>query len=339
MQSSTISAQEISKLGFPLIAGDLTATASGAHSLLFIGKGRSFPGPEFKGIIISEILPPSDYDLKQGVAILSSPAIKPAMAKILPFFDETPVIFPLGIHTHASVDPSAKLGKNVRIGARAVIQADVILGDQVWIGSGAVIEANAQIGNSTHIHSNVVVGYNCTIGSHCIIHSGTVLGSDGFGFVQSTKEPQQKIPQIGSVVVGDHVEFGANCAIDRATLGNTVIGEGCKFDNFCHVAHNCQIGKHGLFAGGFFISGSSSISDFFTCGGDVVISDHVHIAHHVTLGGRSAVTKDITQPGAYTGYPLEPIKEGLKTIANLRELSTIRKKVSQIMKHLGLKEI
>lgn len=338
MQGSTISAHEISKLGFQLSIGDQNASIQSLENLAFVGKGRQFPGPEFRGIIIAEMLPPSSYNLQPGVALFSTAAVKPAMAKILPLLDSTPQIFPEGLHPHASVDPTAKLGKNVRIGARAVIQAKAVLGDGVWIGPGAVIEAGAQIGHGTQIHSNVVVGFNCVVGSNCILHAGTVLGSDGFGFVQSTTDAHQKIPQVGNVHLGDKVEMGANCAVDRGTLGNTVIGDGCKFDNFCHVAHNCKIGKHGLFAGGFFVSGSCEIGDFFTCGGTVVIADHIHITHHVTLGGRSAVTKDISEPGAYTGYPLEPLKEGLKTIANLRELSTIRKKVSQIMKHLGLQD-
>lgn len=338
MQSSTISAQEIVQKGFPLLAGDPQATAQGVHEIVFVGKGRSFPTPNFKGLIISEIPVPQGFQTGSTSAVFQCNSIKPAMAQILPLFDQVSKIFGAAIHSQASVDPSVKLGKGVRIGARAVVQPGVQLGDQVAIGPGAVIEADSKIGARTQIHSNVVIGYNCEIGSDCIVHSGTVIGSDGFGFIQSAKDPQQKIPQVGNVVIGDNVELGANCAIDRGTLGSTIIGDGCKFDNLCHIAHNCKIGKHGLFAGGFFISGSSTIEDFFTCGGSVVIADHIHITHHVTLGGRSAVTKDITESGAYTGYPLEPIKEGLKTIANLRELTNIRKKLSQIMKHLGLKD-
>lgn len=338
MQGSTISAQDIAKLGFSLIEGKLEATASGPSSLLFIGKGRPFPSEDFKGLIISEIETPKEFKAGNSVAIFKCASIKPAMAQILPLFDQVSKAFPEGIHPHSSIDSKVKLGQGVRVGARAVVQSGAELGNGVWIGPGAVIEAGAQIGPGTQIHSNVVVGYNCVIGSNCILHSGTVIGSDGFGFVQSLTDPHQKIPQVGNVVIGNSVEFGANCAVDRGTIGDTVIGDGTKFDNLCHIAHNCKIGKHGLFAGGFFVSGSCEIGDFFTCGGDVVIADHIKITNNVTLGGRSAVTKDILVSGAYTGYPLEPIKEGLKTIANLRELSSIRKKVSQIMKHLGLKE-
>lgn len=325
-------------MGFPLLAGDPQTRAQGPREIVFIGKGRAFPSSEFKGLVISEIEIPPGYKAGSGVAVVKCAAIKPAMAQILPLFDQVSKIFGTEIHPDASIDPSAKLGKGVRIAARAVVQAGAVLGDQVALGPGAVIEAEARVGARSQIHSNVVIGFNCEIGSDCILHSGTVIGSDGFGFVQSTKDPHKKIPQIGNVIIGNQVEFGANCAVDRGTLGSTTIGDGCKFDNLCHIAHNCRIGKQGLFAGGFFISGSSTIDDFFTCGGSVVIADHINITHHVTLGGRSAVTKDITESGAYTGYPLEPIQDGLKTIANLRELTSLRKKLGRIMKHLGLKE-
>src|SRR5262249_36307641 len=155
-----------------------------------------------------------------------------------------------------------------RILPGAVVEDGACIGDGTWIGSNAVVEHHAIVGQRCRIHSNAVLGHHCELGNSCIVHSNTTIGSDGFGFVQSNNGPQLKVPQVGNVVVSNNVEFGGNCAIDRGTIGSTTIGEGCKFDNLCHVAHNCQIGAHGLFAGGFFVAGSSTIGSFFSCGGN-----------------------------------------------------------------------
>lgn len=336
MQSSTISGHQLQTLGLQHLSGSLELTAESTSQILFVGSSSKLPESGFKGIIITELDPPATFRDNSKILIFKTTSIRSAMAQVLPFFDQVSSSFSEGIHPKAAVDPSAKLGPGTRVSAGAVIQAHVTLEANVWVGSGAIVEAGAQVGSGTRLHANTVVGFNCVVGQNCILHSGTVLGSDGFGFVHNPKGSHAKIPQIGRVIIGNNVEFGANCAVDRGTIGDTVVGDGSKFDNLCHVAHNCKIGKNGLFAGGFFISGSSEIGDHFMCGGSVAIADHIKICDHVTLGGRSTVTKDITQPGAYTGYPLEPLNEGLKTIANLRELTSLRKKLNQVLNHLGL---
>lgn len=336
MQSSTISGHQLKTLGLQHLSGSLELTAQNTSQILFVGPAAVLPDSGFQGIIITELDPPSTLRDSSTVLIFKTTSIRLAMTQILPFFDPVSSAFSEGIHPKAVVDPSAKLGAGVRVSAGAVIQAHATLDANVWVGSGAVVETGAHIGAGSHLHSNTVVGFNCVVGQNCILHSGTVLGSDGFGFVHNPKGTHLKIPQVGKVLLGNSVELGANCAVDRGTIGDTVIGDGTKFDNLCHVAHNCKIGKNGLFAGGFFISGSSEIGDHFMCGGSVAIADHVKICDNVTLGGRSTVTKDITQSGAYTGYPLEPLNEGLKTIANLRELTGLRKKMNQVLNHLGL---
>jgi len=156
--------------------------------------------------------------------------------------------------------------------------------------------------------------------------------------VKAHDQRQHKIPQLGIVVLEDFVEFGANCAVDRATLGETRIGEGTKFDNLCHVAHNCQIGRHSVYAAGFFVAGSSTIGDHFMVGGTTAVGDHLQISDNVTLGGRSVVTSDIPKAGAYAGYPLEPFAEARRTLVNLTYVTKMRKQLLQIQKHLGLKE-
>lgn len=339
MQGSTrhsLGPDELSKLDYKLLGGDSRVRVHTPQQVRFIGSGHPWPSDSFQGLVFSETPPPSDWQVPEGSAVYRVPHLRLAMAAVLAFFDHKEDLFPAEIHPSAVVDRSAHLGVGVRIGAHTVIMAGAVLEAGVKVGAHSVIEPRARIGARTEIRSQVVIGHDCQVGSDCILHSGTVIGADGFGFVPRSESRPEKIPQIGHVKVGNFVEFGAHCAVDRGTLGDTLIGDGCKFDNFCHVAHNVTIGKNGIFAGGFFVSGSCKIGDHFLCGGTVAIADHVTITDHVTLGGRSTVTNDITKSGAYTGYPLEPLREGLKTIANLRALTSMRKTLYKVTQKLGL---
>ena len=271
-------------------------------------------------IVEAKILPGS-LDLRPDQALWSTPSLKAAMAITLPLFDprHQSVPDPL-ISNQAHVHSTAKIGVGTRIEA------------------GAFVGAGAEIGENSYIHSGVVIEAFCKVGSRCEIHATSTIGSDGFGFITDPKGVQHKIPQIGIVVIEDDVEIGSGNSIDRATIGETRIGQGTKIDNNCHIAHNCSIGKHGLIAGGFFMAGSSTIGDHFMVGGVATVSDHINICDNVMLGGRAAVTKDITVPGAYTGYPLQPLKEGLKTAQNLTHLTSMRRQIKMISKRMGMPE-
>ena len=272
-------------------------------------------------IVENKILPAlATLKLSDQQALWSTASIKTAMALVLPLFDPRQNITNSAISPQALIDPTAKIGQRSKIAAGAFIGAFAVVGDDCDIRSGAVIEAF------------------CQIGSRCIIHSHAVIGADGFGFATSAQGHHHKIAQIGIVVLEDDVEIGAGTTIDRATIGETRIGQGTKFDNLCHVAHNCQIGKHGLFTASFTMAGSTTIGDHFVCGGSVDVTDHIQICDRVMIGGRAAVTKDITQPGAYTGYPLEPLRDGLKTTQNLTHLTKMRQQLKMISKRLGITE-
>lgn len=274
-------------------------------------------------------------DFKQDIFL--TPSISAAMAVVNVLFDQKAARWPQGISAKADIHPSAKIGKNVSIGAFTVIGENVNIGDNCQISPQCTLEKGCTIGNNTHLHPQVFIGANCKVGSFCEIHPHTTIGSDGFGFATDPKtNKNHKISQIGIVVIEDHVEIGANCAIDRAALTETRIKEGTKFDNLVHMAHNCEFGKNGLFAAAFATAGSTKIGDNFKCGGTVAVSDHITITDNVTLGGRSTVTKDITEPGAYTGYPIEKFRDGLRTIASLPALPELRKQVAEIRKKLGL---
>ncbi len=266
--------------------------------------------------------------------------ISQSMARVLSLFDQKMSRFDWGIDLHpsATIHPLARLGKNVKVGPHAIIGAQAHIGDFSVIGAGTVVEKGARIGTKTLLHPQVFIGADCEIGSHCEIHPHTTIGSDGFGFASDENFKHHKISQLGKVIIEDRVEIGANCAIDRATLTATRIRAGSKFDNLCHVAHNCELGEDCLFAAGFFIAGSSKIGSRFMCGGNVAVTTHVELADGVILAGRSAVTNNITAAGQYGGYPLQPLKEALKTIANLGTLNQMRKNLHKIMKHLQLND-
>ncbi|PIS11423.1 MAG: UDP-3-O-(3-hydroxymyristoyl)glucosamine N-acyltransferase [Bdellovibrio sp. CG10_big_fil_rev_8_21_14_0_10_47_8] len=287
-------------------------------------------------LIAHEKLSPKDRRVDSSISLFATSNMPATFAIVLPLFDQKKSRFRPGIHPTAAIDPSAQISPEVRIGAFVVIGPDAIIEEGAMIGAQTVVEKGASVGAKTILHSQVFVGADCKVGRFCEIHPHTTIGADGFGFVPGPDSRMHKIPQLGIVVIEDFVEIGANCAIDRATLGETRIGEGTKFDNLCHVAHNCKIGKHNVFAGGFFVAGSTNIGDHCVFGGSVAVGDHISIADRVTVGGRSAVTKSIRQSGTYAGYPLESFTAAKRTLANSTYVSDLRKQVSEIRKHLKL---
>lgn len=274
--------------------------------------------------------------LPSTTRFFKTPHVGMAMATLLPHFDRKLERFEPGIHPQSSIHPSAQLGKNVSVGPFAVVGARAVIGDGVRIGANTVIEIGARIGANTILHPQAFVGAGCILGESCEIHPHTTIGSDGFSFTQDRARKQLKLPQLGIVVLGDRVEVGANCAFDRAAFFETRIGSGTKFDNLCHVAHNVTIGEDCVFAGGFFVAGSSTIGDRFMCGGNVAVGDHVAVASDVVLAGRSCTATDIPAGGAYGGFPVQPMKDYLKMLSSLPQLVTLRKDVARLLKHLGL---
>ncbi|HEY8270735.1 MAG TPA: UDP-3-O-(3-hydroxymyristoyl)glucosamine N-acyltransferase [Pseudobdellovibrionaceae bacterium] len=277
---------------------------------------------------------------KSQACFFTTPQIQLAMALVGKLFDKKSQRFQQEEHIHpkSCIHPSAQLGKNVIVGPGAVIGAEVHIGDNSIIGANTVIETHAQIGRNTMIHPLVFIGAYCEIGAFCEIQPHVTIGADGFGFVPLKEAHPVKIPQNGRVIIEDHVEIGANCTIDRAALTETRIRAGAKFDNLIHIAHNCEIGPNSLIAAGFMMAGSSKIGKNFMTGGRVVVADHVDITDNVMIAGLSAVTNDISEAGQYGGYPLQSLKDSLKTLANTVHLTKMRKQIGRIVKHLNLSE-
>lgn len=212
-----------------------------------------------------------------------------------------------------------KEGEDCIIGENSTIMPNVYLGKDSIIGSNCTIMAgtfigdNVIVGDNTIIHPNVTIYRDCKIGSDCIIHSGTVIGSDGFGFANTKDGKYIKIYQNGNVVIGDDVEIGANCAIDRAVFQSTEISNGVRIDNLVHIAHNCKIGQGSILVGQVGLSGSSVLNHYVVMGGQSGTAGHLEIAPFTTIAARGGVTKSITEPKKqWAGFPLMEHRPWLK---------------------------
>jgi UDP-3-O-[3-hydroxymyristoyl] glucosamine N-acyltransferase len=277
-------------------------------------------------------------DLKFSGVLIEVPEIRLCMSQVLCLFDDKLSRFTPGVSSLAQVSASAKIGSGCAIGPFVFVGENVEIGNNVAIGAGSVLETSAKIGDNTIIHPLVVIGAHCEVGRNCEIHSNTTIGSDGFGFVKNSQKNNQKIPQIGNVVIEEDVEIGANCSIDRATLASTIIRRNSKLDNQVHIAHNCELGERSLVAASFRLAGSSKIGRDFIAGGDVSVADHITISDSVTLGGRTGVTKDITESGAYLGFPAQPYKVGLKNLTAFRNLHEMQHELRELQNKIKMLE-
>jgi len=241
-----------------------------------------------------------------------------------------------GIHRTAVLAPSSVIDPTAAIGPHVVIGERASLGARAVVHAGTVIEDDVRVGDDTILYANVNVRERCRVGSRVVVHAGTVIGSDGFGFTKSEEGTYQKIPQRGIVVIEDDVEIGANCTIDRATLGETLVKRGAKLDNLIHIAHNVVIGEHTAIAAQTGISGSTKVGDFCQLGGQVGLTGHIQIADHTTIGAQSGVPKSITEPGkTYMGYPAREIRRTWKIEAMLDQLPELLQQLRAIEERIA----
>lgn len=235
-------------------------------------------------------------------------------------------------HVHPSVviGFDTHLSSELTIDAMASIGDRVTLGHGVRIGAGCVIEDDVTIGPNTILEPRVVIKHGTVIGSHCHLFSGCVIGNDGFGYAEEHGQ-WVKIPQIGRVVIGNHVDIGANTTVDRGALDDTVIEDGVKLDNLIQVAHNVRIGAHTVVAGCVGIAGSAVIGAHCKIGGAAMILGHLHIVDGVTISPGSMIMRSIQQAGTYTALmPFQKHEDWLRTAANIRHLEQYQLKLKQL---------
>jgi UDP-3-O-[3-hydroxymyristoyl] glucosamine N-acyltransferase len=255
-----------------------------------------------------------------------------ALAKLLAIFhpEEKPAA---GVHPTASVGRDVRLGNGVHIGPNAVVKDGASIGDRSVVDAGAVVGERVIVGADCVIRSNATLYRDIGLGDRVIVHSGAVIGSDGFGYVLDGKT-RVKIPQVGTVIIEDDVEIGANVAIDRSTLGATVIKRGTKIDNLVQIAHNVVIGENTVVCGLTGISGSVTIGDNVTLAGQVGLADHVAIGSNATVGAQSGVTKDLPGDQYYLGSPAVPIGQASRQYAVIANLPELSKRVRELERQI-----
>jgi UDP-3-O-[3-hydroxymyristoyl] glucosamine N-acyltransferase len=238
------------------------------------------------------------------------------------------------ISPKASIAADVFIEERVSIGDFAVIESGCEIGEDSVIYAGAYIGRNVKIGKCCLIYPNVTIYEDTLIGDGVIIHAGSVLGADGFGFIPG--KSHRKIPQRGNVIIHEGVELGANCTVDRATIGYTVIGRGTKIDNMVHIAHNVKIGSYCLIAAQCGISGSTEIGDYVIFGGQVGVADHAKIASFTSFAAKAGVHKNILEKGAYGGAPAIDAKLWMRHAAAAPTLPELKRRVANIEKRLGI---
>jgi UDP-3-O-[3-hydroxymyristoyl] glucosamine N-acyltransferase len=243
----------------------------------------------------------------------------------------------IGISKLAFISEKATIGNNVYAGEFAVVGENSKIGNNVKIYPQVFIGDNVVIGDNTTLFAGVKIYSETQIGKDCIIHSGTVIGSDGFRF--NPQNNNQKIPQIGNVIIEDNVEIGANCAIDRATLGSTILKKGVKFDNLIHIAHNVEIGENTYIAAHGVIAGSTKIGKNCMFSGQVGIVGHLVVADNTIIAAQSGISKSITNKGeVYMGSPAFEVGKYRKAYICFRNLETLVKRVDKIEKQNALNQ-
>jgi len=243
----------------------------------------------------------------------------------------TPMREAAGVSPDARVDPSATVGPEPDIGAFVTVGAGCVIGARATLHPGVHVGAGCVLGDDVTLHAGVVLREGCRFGSRVTIHAGTVIGADGFGYATGEGE-HRKIPHVGTVLIEDDVEVGANVTIDRAVLGETVIGAGTKIDNHVQVAHNVRIGKGCLIAALVGVSGSTELGDFVVIGGQAGLAGHVRVGNGVRIAARGGVTKDIPAGETVSGFPAVPHREELRRQAALTRLPELRTRVEALEK-------
>jgi UDP-3-O-[3-hydroxymyristoyl] glucosamine N-acyltransferase len=263
------------------------------------------------------------------VAALLAPDPYAVFARIAALL-HPPETFAPGIHASAQIDPSATVSASAHVAANAVVERDATVGEHAVVGPNSVVGRRCRVGRGTRLEANVTLVQDVLIGERCIVHPGAVIGSDGFGNARGDTG-WIKVPQVGGVRVGDDVEIGANTTVDRGAIEDTVIENGVRLDNLVQIAHNVRLGEHTAMASLSGISGSTVVGKRCMFGGQSGVVGHISICDDVVVGGATMISKDIREPGFYTGsFPAEKNRDWKRKVARFRRLDELAERLRKL---------
>ena len=299
-----------------------------------------FYDPKFEPYIYqtlsSVILVPTNFKPAQPVKATLIRVNDPrmAIARLLSMYEEATKPKRTGIDPRACIAPTAKIGKDVYVAPFVVIEDGAEIGDGTQLNAHVYVGTNAKIGRNCVLYPNVTVYHGCIIGDRCVLHAGCVIGADGFGF-QPDKDGYHKIPQIGITVLEDDVEIGANCCIDRAMMGQTIVHKGVKLDNLVQIGHNAEIGSHTVLCGQVGIAGSSKLGEWCVMTGQVGVADHLTVADHTIAAAQAGIATSIRKPGqTIMGYPAYDAKQCSRANIAFKSLPDMLYQLRQLQKEV-----
>ena len=334
----TFSATQIALLIQGKIEGDGSASVNSFGKIEEAAEGQlSFlANPKYEEYIYSTrasvIIINESFELKQPVSatLIRVRDAYSAFAILLGKYQEIMQQQLIGVQQPSYIAKTASYGEHVFIGAFSYLGENVRIGNNTKIYPNSFIGDNVIIGDHTVIHAGVKIYHDCKIGGHVTIHAGTVIGSDGFGFAPQSDGSFKKVPQIGNVVIEDHVEIGANATIDRATIGSTLIKSGAKLDNLIQIAHNVEVGNSTVIAAQAGVSGSTKIGNGVMIGGQAGIVGHIQLGDGSKVNAQSGVSKSLEPGKAVTGSPAYDYTSALRSQAVTRKLPELEKRVKEL---------
>lgn len=320
-----------------LIDGVGTLMRAGSRQISFLANPAYLS--ELNGTSAGAVLLNEKYAERCPVNALVTDDPYLAYARIAARFDPRPRA-PAGIHERAVIDDSARLGKNVSIGANVVIGADTEVGDSCTLYPGVVIGPGCTLGSGCLLYANVTLAHGVQLGDRVILHSGAVIGADGFGIAFAADEGSggqwEKVPQLGGVRIGNDCEIGANSAIDRGAIEDTVLEDDVRIDNLVQIGHNVYIGAHTAIAGGAAIAGSARIGRYCLLAGNAGVNGHVTVADRTVVAADTNIMKDIDEPGTTwdANIPAQPIRRWQRSLLRLFKLESLNRRVRTLEKKL-----
>jgi UDP-3-O-[3-hydroxymyristoyl] glucosamine N-acyltransferase len=320
--------------GDPAAVVDSVAALSsaGARSITFLANPKLVA--QLKETRAGAVITDSRSAAEAPVPVLIAANPHATFARVAALLYPDPPLNP-GVHPTAVVAPDARIDPSAEIAAHAVIGAGVRIGARCFVGPASIVQHDASFGDDTRLVARVFIGHGVTVGSRCLIQPGAVIGGDGFGFANENGA-WVKVPQVGSVTVGDDVEVGANTAIDRGAIQDTVIEEGVKLDNLIMIGHNCRIGAHSALAGSSGIAGSTTLGKRCFIGGQVGITGHLTLCDDVAVLGSTLISYSIDKPGVYSSaLPGEEAGTWRRIVARIKRLDGMARRLRAVEKHVG----